>query len=40
MINSTTINQNLTVSEFYQLAALPFIDLLFQAQMTHRVKLT
>jgi len=36
MINTTTIRQNWTVSEVNQLFALPFMDLLFQAQSVHR----
>jgi len=36
MINPTTIRQNWTVSEVDQLFALPFMDLIFQAQTTHR----
>lgn len=36
MIKTTTIRQNWTVSEVDQLFAMPFMDLLFQAQTTHR----
>jgi len=39
MINPATIRENRTVSEFYQLIALPFMDLLFQVQIIHRIKL-
>lgn len=36
MPNTTTIRHNWTVSEVNQLFALPFMDLLFQAQTIHR----
>ncbi|MFT7053473.1 MAG: biotin synthase [Psychromonas sp.] len=36
MINTTTIRQNWTVAEVDQMFALPFMDLVFQAQTTHR----
>ncbi len=36
MSNPTTIRQNWTVQEVQALFDLPFMDLLFQAQVTHR----